>query len=111
MQPYITQPNLCSLNFALKILVLLSCFSENSTTSLSSLVDMSHQTRIVALLIVNPQVFDDVPDEPEATQGNGSNEENDSSLPNTPVEVILDYNKLILLLVWCFGLKFIILKS
>ena len=34
----------------------LFCFSENSTTSLSSLVDMSHQTRIVALLIVNPQV-------------------------------------------------------
>ncbi|XP_028403543.1 rho GTPase-activating protein 45-like isoform X2 [Dendronephthya gigantea] len=59
---------------------------ENSTTSLSSLVDMSHQTRIVALLIVNPQVFDDVPDEPEEENGDVSIEENDSSLPNTPVE-------------------------
>jgi hypothetical protein len=36
-------------------------------------------------------VFDDVPDEPDVNQGDVSNEENDPSLPNTPVEVMLDY--------------------
>ncbi|XP_046858162.1 rho GTPase-activating protein 29-like [Xenia sp. Carnegie-2017] len=55
-------------------------------SSLSSLVDMSHQSRIVALLIVNPQLFDDVPDEPDDELENVSIEENDSSLPSSPVE-------------------------
>ena len=49
----------CLLIVSFYLLFLLHCSSlsvESSTTSLSSLVDMPHQTRIVALLIVNPQV-------------------------------------------------------
>ena len=39
-------------------------------------------------------MFDDVPDEPELVRENVSNEENDSSLPSTPVEVMLCYIKI-----------------